>query len=105
MFFIATLWVVHFFTIITSVQNVRLGGGGGDGSKAVACFFQNLVMTILFKQNRHFIAFLNVRFWGEGGGLRKEHVLYARENGVKNGHTLSCQERKTSIFTYSLFIL
>ena len=48
-------------------------------------FFQNLKMTILFQQNRQFIAFSFVCFglWGGGGGLQKVYVLYAHENDEK----------------------
>ena len=69
-----------FFIIITSVKT---HAWGRRGSKVDVRFFQNLKMTILFQQNHHFIVLLFLRFWGEGGGLQKEYVLYAPENDEK----------------------
>ena len=43
---------------------------------------------MLFQQNHHFIAVLSVLFWGEGEGLQKGYVFYARENDEKNGRFL-----------------
>ena len=76
------LKVVHFFSSLSRAYKTYTGGEG-VGSKVDVCFYQNLKMTILFHQNHHCIAVLSVLFWGEGEGLQKEYVFYARENDEK----------------------
>ena len=77
------------FIIITSVRNVRLEGGGGGwsggGPRPMYAFSKIKNDNKLFQQNHHFNAFLIVCFLGEGGGLQKEYVLYAREGDKENG--------------------
>ena len=56
-------------------------------------------MTILLKQNRHFVGvFLSVRFWGEGWGLQKEYVLHPRENDARNGRPQLKVKKKQRLF-------
>ena len=71
----------HPFFPSSQAFNMYAGGRGDE-----LFIFQNLKMTILFQQNHHFLGlFFNhfVHFWGEGGGLQKEYVLYTRENDEK----------------------
>ena len=63
------------------------GGGGwsGGGPRPMYAFSKIKNDNKLFQQNHHFNAFLIVCFLGEGGGLQKEYVLYAREGDKENG--------------------
>ena len=68
------------FIIITSVQNVRWGGGGGEVSKVDVLFFKNFKRTILFPAKSPFYCFfICTLFLGGGGGLQKEYFLYTHE--------------------------